>query len=94
MIDPIAPYDWDEAKRAANIAQHKVDFTAVYEFDWETAVVDFDDRENYGELRERATGFIGDILHVLIFTERDEATRIISLRRANKKDVRRYVETR
>ncbi len=59
MTDPIAPYDWDEAKRAANIADHKIDFTAVYDFDWDTAVFDIDDREDYGELREIAVGFIG-----------------------------------
>jgi len=92
MTDPIAPYDWDEAKRAANITDHRVDFTAVYEFDWDTAVFDIDDREDYGELREIAVGFIGVTLHVVIFTERGEWIRIISLRKADKIDVRRYVE--
>jgi uncharacterized DUF497 family protein len=92
MTDPIAPYDWDEAKRAANIADHKLDFTAVYEFDWDTAVFIVDDREDYGELRESAIGFIGVTLHVVVFTERGQRTRIISLRKAGAKDVTRYVE--
>jgi uncharacterized DUF497 family protein len=94
MSDPSAPYEWDEAKRAANVKAHGIDFTAIYVFDWETAVVDIDDRENYGELRESAIGFVGDILHVVIFTQREDRVRIISLRKANRQDVRRYVETR
>lgn len=94
MSDPIAPYEWDETKRAANVRAHGVDFTAVYVFDWETAVIDVDDREDYGELREIATGFVGAILHVVIFTQRDERVRIISLRKANRQDVKRYVEAR
>jgi uncharacterized protein len=92
MTDPVAPYDWDETKRAANIADHKIDFTAIYEFDWDTAVFIVDDREDYGELRESAIGFIGVTLHVVVFTERGQRTRIISLRKAGAKDVTRYVK--
>jgi uncharacterized DUF497 family protein len=94
MTDPIAPYEWDEAKRAANIADHRIDFTAVYDFDWETAVFDIDDREDYGELREIAVGFIGERLYVIIFTRRRQTIRIISLRRAEHQDKKRYVEER
>jgi uncharacterized DUF497 family protein len=86
------PYDWDETKRAANIRDHKVDFVAAAEFDWETALVFVDDREDYGELREVAIGYIGVRLHVLVFTRRGETIRIISLWKAQKSDVRRYVE--
>jgi uncharacterized DUF497 family protein len=94
MTDPIAPYDWDEAKRAANISDHKLDFTAIYEVDWDTAVFAIDDREDYGELREIAVGFIGERLHVVIFTRRRESIRIISLRKAENKDKKLYVEER
>jgi uncharacterized protein len=48
-------YEWDEAKRKANIAKHGIDFADVALFDWEGV----DDREDYGELREIALGFIG-----------------------------------
>ena len=61
-------------------------------FDWDTAVFIVDDREDYGELRESAIGFIGVTLHVVVFTERDQRTRIISLRKAGAKDVTRYVK--
>ena len=85
-------YDWDEAKRSANIRDHKVDFTAAEHFDWDSAYVTVDDREDYGELREIAIGYIGVRLHVLVFTRRGETIRIISLWKAQKSDVRRYVE--
>ena len=53
-----------------------------------------DDREDYGELRERATGFIGPVPHVLIFTERQDAAGsvvwVISLRKAERKERRDY----
>ena len=86
------PYDWDEAKRIANIHHHKVDFLAANEFDWDSALLYIDDREDYGELREVAIGYIGVRLHVLVFTRRNERIRIISLWKARKSDVRRYAE--
>jgi uncharacterized DUF497 family protein len=52
-------YLWDEGKRRQNVRDHGVDFAAVYRFEWNYAVVTVDDREDYGELRERAISFIG-----------------------------------
>jgi hypothetical protein len=92
LVDSKPLYDWDEAKRASNIRDHKVDFVAANEFDWDSAFVDVDDREDYSELREVAIGYIGMRLHVLVFTRRGERIRIISLWKARKSDVRRYVE--
>jgi uncharacterized DUF497 family protein len=86
------PYIWDEDKRNANLREHKIDFSAVYRFEWQTAFVFIDDREDYGELREIAIGFIDPGLYVLTFTRRGERIRIISLRKAEKSDVRKYVE--
>jgi len=79
-------FEWDEAKRAANLAKHSVDFAEAEEFDWESAVIDRDRRRDYGEDRFRAIGFIGERLHVLIYTERGQSTRVISLRKANDKE--------
>jgi uncharacterized DUF497 family protein len=92
-VDAPPEYDWDDAKRAANIRAHKVDFTALNAFDWDTAYVEIDDREDYGELREVAIGFIGARLHVLIFTRRAKRIRVISLWKAQKSDMRRYAES-
>ena len=87
-------YGWDEGKRRQNVKSHGVDFTAVYRFEWQHAVVKIDDRESYGELREQATGFIGTVPHVLIFTQRrdedGDVIWVISLRKANRKERRDY----
>lgn len=91
MIPP-RRYIWDDVKRGENIRVHRVDFTAAEQFDWETAFVFVDDRENCGKLPEIAIGFIGEGLHVLAFTGRGQWMRIISLRKAEKSDVRKYVE--
>jgi uncharacterized DUF497 family protein len=81
---------WDEAKRAANFRKHGVDFANVDGFGWESADIATDQRRDYGETRCLATGMIGDRLHVLVFTVRDEDVRLISLRKANGREVRRY----
>jgi uncharacterized DUF497 family protein len=85
-------YGWDEGKRRRNIATHRVDFAAVDGFEWETSLRSIDDRFEYGETREVAIGFIGVRLHVLVFAERDEIVWVISLRKAEKREIRRYVE--
>ena len=83
-------YDWDEAKRSSNIRDHKIDFTEVEKFEWDLAIITIDDREDYGELRERAWGFIGDRVYLLVYTQRGDTIRVISLRKADNKESRRY----
>ena len=85
-------YEWDEAKRAANLAKHDVDFESAVDFDWETAVETIDDRFNYGETRWVALGTIGRRLYVMIYTQRSNTIRIVSLRKANQRE-RKYYET-
>lgn len=87
-----AAYDWDEAKRAANIARHGVDFIAIAGFDWDHALVAADTRQDYGEARFIALGLIGDRVHVCIYTDRGRTRRIISLRKANRRETIRYLE--
>ena len=76
-----------EEKRNANVKTHGVDFIAAAAFEWQSAVVEVDDRDDYCELRERALGFVGMRLHMLVFTRRGDNIRIISLRKAEKKVV-------
>ncbi len=56
-------------------------------------MINIDSRQAYGEPRLAATGYIEDRLHVMVFTLRVNAIRIISLRRANSREVQRYAET-
>jgi len=86
--------EWDEPKRLANRKKHGVDFAAAQDFDWETALVAQDKRFDYGEVRFQALGLIGSRLHMLVYTERAAGFRIISLRRANDREVTSYEENR
>lgn len=86
-------YEWDEAKNKANAAKHGVPFEAAEAFDWESALVVEDARAGYGEARFVAVGFLDDRLHVMAFTRRGGKIRVISLRKANKREHRYYDET-
>ena len=57
---------------------------------WDTAAVITDDREDYGEPRFRAFGWMNGRLYMLAFTMRGDALRAISFRRANAREVKRY----
>jgi len=82
--------EWDETKRAENITKHGVDFAAVETFDWSVALVRGDTRHAYGEMRLIAMAPIGGRLHVLVCTVERRAVRVISLRKANGKEISRY----
>ena len=84
-------YEWDDAKAKANLIRHNVNFSSVIEFDWDSAIGIFDDRVDYGEERWIAFGLIRNKLHTLVYTLRSENIRIISLRKATKKE-RQYYE--
>lgn len=83
-------YEWDENKREANLDKHEVDFLAALEFDWQTALVYEDGRSGYDERRFWALGLIQERVHVLVFTRRESFVRIISLRKANRRETRRF----
>jgi uncharacterized DUF497 family protein len=81
---------FDAAKDRRNIAERAISFERVREFDWSTALIDEDMRIDYGERRYQARGFIEARLHVLVFTLRRARVHIISLRKANSREIRRY----
>lgn len=81
---------YDPAKDAMNRQKHKVSLELATAIDLNASVVLSDDRRDYGEARFRAYGLIDGRLHMLAFTIRGTAVRAISLRKANKKEVRRY----
>lgn len=85
-------YEWDEGKREANLRDRGVDFAAAARFDWDTAVIEADARQDYGEPRFIARGLIDGRLYVLVYTRRGATTRVISLRKANAREVKRYAK--
>ena len=88
---------FDPAKDAANMAKHGVSLTEAAGFEWGSAVVWPDTRRDYGEARMVALGYIGLRIMALVFVDRppEKPTerRIISLRKANSREVKRYAET-
>jgi uncharacterized DUF497 family protein len=82
---------WDEAKRASNLAKHGVDFADLGGFAWDEALIEPDGRRDYGETRWVAVGPVGPRLHVIVFTKRAGERRIISARKANNREIDRYV---
>ena len=83
-------YEWDEAKNRTNRREHGIDFAKIRRFEWDFAQIDVDAREDYGELRELAASYIGDVLHILVYTQRDAVIRVISLRKANRREIELY----
>ena len=59
-------------------------------FDWATAAVRADLRNPRPEVRLNAYGLIGDRLHHVTYTIRGTAVWVISLRKANNKEITRY----
>ena len=62
------------------------------DLDWEAALVWVDARREYGELRMIALAPQTGILYYVAFVERESVRRIISLRKANRREVKHYVD--
>ena len=81
---------FDTAKSERNLATRGIAFQQVAEFEWDSALIVQDLRRPYGEQRFQALGFINSRLHMLVFTPRASKAHVISLRKANKREVERY----
>lgn len=84
---------FDPAKDAANVAKHGVSLSEAEGFEWETAVTWPDSRKDYDERRMAGIGYIGRRLFYVAFVDRNDNRRIISLRKANTREVNRYAES-
>ncbi len=85
--------EFDQTKDQANLAKHGVSLVLAAELDWEAALVWVDGRFEYGELRMIALAPKTAILYYVAFVERGEVRRPISLRRANRREVKHYVQS-
>jgi uncharacterized DUF497 family protein len=85
---------YDSAKNERNIRERGLSFDEASKFDFETAHVFVDTRQDYGQTRYVAIGRLDDRLHVLCFAETAEGIRVISFREANAREVRRYAKAK
>ena len=81
---------FDPAKNARNIEMRDFPDERVGAVAFETALFSPDLRRDYGEVRIRALGLLGQRLHALVFVETQRGIRVISFRKANKKEVAIY----
>jgi uncharacterized DUF497 family protein len=84
-------FEWDEAKNLENIRKHEIDFADIPAmFDGEM-LIELDNRFDYGEDRWFGIGFLGFGIAVVVWTERRKnIIRIISARRANRHEQKRF----
>ncbi|WP_347814203.1 BrnT family toxin [Paraburkholderia sp. BL10I2N1] len=84
--------EFDPDKDQINRAKHGVALALADYFEWDSAISALDSRYSYGEPRFVAYGLIGDRVHCMVYTPRGETLRLISLRKAHKREVNDYVE--
>ena len=83
--------EFDPVKDLANLAKHGVSLTLAELLDWDELRVRTDERTSYSEVRMIGYTTQGTRLYCVVFTDRGSMRRIISLRKANDREVRRYV---
>ena len=84
--------EFDSGKEAINIAKHDISLSfaaLLFESDFKERP---DVRQDYDEPRMIAIGPINDRLHVCVYTLRNNVRRIISLRRANRRESHDYYQ--
>lgn len=83
---------YDPTKNQRNIDARGLSFDQVADFEFESALVQVDERFDYGETRYVALGFLHGRVHVLCFAEAPDGIRVISFRKANSREVSRYAK--
>ena len=82
--------EFDQVKNQRNICDRGLSFDLAQDVDLTKALIAVDDRHEYGETRFVALCHLDKRLHVLCFTETLNGIRVVSFRKANKREVARY----
>lgn len=86
-------FEWDEEKNGENVGKHGLSFADAPEIFEAPMLAAPDTREDYGEDRWIAIGFLKNFVVVIVYTEREEdVIRVISLRKALKHERARFEE--
>jgi uncharacterized protein len=85
--------EFDPAKDASNQKKHGLSLALAATLDWDASLVWVDERYEYGELRMIALAPDTGILYCVAFVDRGASRRVISLRRANRREVKHYVQS-
>ena len=90
-ISPIITFD--PKKDTSNFVKHGVHLSSAELFDWSSASTWPDTRQRYAENRQISLGYIGERLFNMVYADRLFARRVISLRKANQREINRYART-
>lgn len=82
--------EFDPNKNEKNIDEREISFELAVDFEIDTALIKVDSRHEYQEIRFNALGLIGNRVFHLTYTLRGDIFRVISLRKANKREVKEY----
>ena len=82
--------DFSPTKNAKNILERGLSFERVAEFDFLSATFLIDERQDYGEQRQIAIGYLDGRLHFLCFVQIPDGIRVVSFRKANIREARKY----
>jgi uncharacterized DUF497 family protein len=85
-------FEFDPQKDAANQAKHGLSLARIRDAVWPPDLAARDARRDYGEVRWYAFLRLDERVHVAIFTYRGDVVRVISLRKANPREVELYNE--
>jgi uncharacterized protein len=85
-------FEFDPEKDLINLATHGLSLSFASELAWDEALVWVDERFEYDELRMIGLVPEGDRLYYVAFVDREETRRVISLRYAERREVKHYVE--
>lgn len=81
---------YDSAKNDSNIQKHGLSLTEARLLEWDTALEWIDGRKNYGEERRIALVLMKQRLYCIVYVELKIGIRVISLRKANIREVEKY----
>lgn len=81
---------FDPIKSLRNEVERGLAFSLVLSLEWSTALIKEDIRKDYGERRFSVLGLIHGRLHAVVFTPRKDKVHVISLRKANNREVKQY----
>lgn len=84
--------DFDSAKDKLNFAKHRLSLGVASTLEWDEALVWIDDRFEYDELRIVALVPEGNRLYYVAGVDQAGVRRIISLRYANRREIKHYVK--
>ncbi len=88
-------FEWDESKRRINYKKHGLDFSDAHLVFNDDAFIIEDPHDDYDEIRYILQGMLEQHIIIIAFTVRnDDIIRIISMRKANKRERKSYAKKR